>query len=256
MTARHSAVSSGTSARAFALGSVVALTALSVPGVAFAAQGDNNGNKNSRQTICHSTNSNTNPYVVITPNKNGDLDGHTHHTGPIWSPDLKAQHISWGDIIPPFDYNNHGTPAHYDGMNWTAEGQAWFANGCAAPSGGGGGTTGGTTGDTTGGTTGDTTGGTTGSTTGGTTGGGSTGGGSTGGGGGGGTSGGGSFTGGGGGTFTGGGGGTTVTPPAVTPSTLPFTGVELGDQVAYGGALVLAGIGTVLLTSRRRPSTR
>ena len=237
MTARHSAVSSGTSARAFALGSVVALTALSVPGVAFAAQGDNNGNKNTRQTICHSTNSNTNPYVVITPNKNGDLDGHTHHTGPIWAPDLKAQHISWGDIIPPFDYNDHGKPAHYAGMNWTDEGQAWFANGCAAPGGGGGG---GTTGGTTGG-----------GTTGGGGGGGTSGGGATGGGGGGD----GTFTGGGGGTFTGGGGSTTVTPPA-TPSTLPFTGVELGDQVAYGGALVLAGIGIVLLTTRRRPSTR
>jgi hypothetical protein len=246
MTARHIAVSSGTTARAFALGSAVALAALSVPGIALATPGDNNGNKNDKQTICHATNSNTNPYVVITPNKDGDVDGHAKHTGPIWAADLKAQHISWGDIIPPFDYNDHGTDAHYPGQNWTAEGQAWFNNGCAAPTGGGGGTTTGAT--TTGGTT---TGGT---TTGGTTTGGSTTGGSTTGGGGGG---GGTFTGGRGGTFTGGGGtlsggggGTTV-----TPSALPRTGIELTDQAAYGGALLLAGIGTVLLVPRRRPST-
>lgn len=247
MTARHIAVSSGTSARAFALGSAVALAALSMPGVAFAAKGDNNGNKNDKQTICHATNSDTNPYVVITPNKNGDLDGHAKHTGPIWSAGLKAQHISWGDIIPPFDYNDHGTPSHFAGQNWTADGQAWFANGCAAPTGGGGGTTGGTTGTTSGGTTGTTSGGTTGTTSGGTSGGTGTGGG---GGGGGAT-----FTGGGGGTFTGGGGGTTVTP-AVTPSTLPRTGVELTDQAAYGGALVLAGVGALLLVPRRRVTAR
>ena len=237
MTARHIAVRSGTSARAFALGSAVALAALSVPGIALAAPGDNNGNKNDKQTICHATNSNTNPYVVITPNKNGDVDGHAKHTGPIWSAGLKAQHVSWGDIIPPFDYNDHGTAAHYPGQNWTADGQAWFANGCAAPTGGGGGTT---TGGSTGGSTGTTTGGSTGGSSGGSTGGGGGGGG-------------GSFTGGGGGTFTGGGGGTTVTPSS--PSTLPRTGIELSDQAAYGGALLLAGIGTVLLVPRRRPST-
>ena len=119
-----------------AVGAIVGL-----PAVAYAS----NGNANGTQTICHATNSNTNPYVLITPNKNGDVDGHAKHTGPVWNSSLKAQHISWGDIIPPFDYNNHGTPAHFPGLNWTAAGQAIFDNGCKIPSteggGGGGGTT-------------------------------------------------------------------------------------------------------------------
>jgi hypothetical protein len=234
MTARHLVATSRRPRQAFALGSAVALAVLSVPGVSLAASDASRGNKNDKQTICHATASNTNPYVVETPNKNGDLDGHAKHLGPIWSPDLKATHTWWGDIIPPFDYNNHGAPAHYDGLNWTAEGQAWFANGCNAPTGGGGGggtTTGVTTGETTGATTGTTTGVTTGaeSTTGAVT---------TGGGGG------GDFTGGGGGgSFTGGGGG------AVT---LPRTGASISDEVAYGSALVLAGAGLLLLAPRRR----
>jgi hypothetical protein len=242
MTARHLAVSSGHTARSFALGSAVALTVLSVPGVGYAMQGDNNGNKNDKQTICHATNSNTNPYVVITPNKNGDVDGHAKHTGPIWTADLKAQHISWGDIIPPFDYNDHGTAAHYDGQNWTDVGQAWFANGCAAPTGGGGGGT--TTGATTGASTGASTGAGTGASTGASTGAGT---GASSGGGGGGT-----FTGGGGGTFTGGGGGGTTATPTTA---LPRTGFELTDQAAYGAALVLAGLGALLLAPRRRAVT-
>jgi LPXTG-motif cell wall-anchored protein len=238
---------------------------MSVPGVSAAAS---KGNSNGKQTICHATNSNTNPYVVITPNKNGDLDGHAkQHTGPIWNPTLKDQHISWGDIIPPFDYNDHGTPAHFNGLNWTATGQAWFANGCKAPSGGGGG---GSTGETTGAsTTGETTTGqtttgetTTGQTTGTTTAGETTGttagtttAGTTGAGGGATTG----FTGGGSGSFTSSGGGT-FPPPTFTgggggPTTLPRTGVSFNDQLGYGGALVLAGAGILLLLPRRRSAT-
>ena len=56
-------------------------------------------------TICHRTNANSNPYVEITPDVAGVLDGHADHTGPLWDPTLKAQHIKWGDIIPPFDMN-------------------------------------------------------------------------------------------------------------------------------------------------------
>jgi LPXTG-motif cell wall-anchored protein len=253
MAARHLVQSSRKPAQAFALGSAVALAVMSVPGVGLAAS---KGNSNGKQTICHATNSNTNPYVVITPNKNGDVDGHAKHTGPIWTPALKDQHISWGDIIPPFDYNDHGTAAHFNGLNWTATGQAWFANGCKAPTGGGGGgttgeTTGATTGETTGTTTGETTGTTTGETTGTTTGTTTT---STGGNGGATTG----FTGSGSGAFTTSGG--TTLPPGSTgftgggggPTTLPRTGVSFNDQLGYGGALVLAGAGVLLLAPRRR----
>jgi hypothetical protein len=77
-------------------------------------------------TICHATSSDTNPYIVENPDKSGDVSGHADHIGPIWTADLKDQHISWGDIIPPFDFPG----GHYDGLNWTAYGQATWANGC------------------------------------------------------------------------------------------------------------------------------
>lgn len=114
--------------RLVAIASVTTLFAVPVaPAIA------GNGNRNSKQTICHATDSDKNPYVVITPNKNGDLDGHAGHTGPVWNPSLKARHIKWGDIIPPFDYNNHGSPARFPGQNWDANGKAWFNNNCQVP---------------------------------------------------------------------------------------------------------------------------
>jgi uncharacterized repeat protein (TIGR01451 family) len=104
---------------------------VAVPGVTAAyAQG---GDSNDKQTICHATSSDTNPYVVNTPNKNGDVDGHADHTGPVWNPTLKAEHDWWGDIIPAFDYNEDGQTAHFAGLNWDANGQAWFANDCRVP---------------------------------------------------------------------------------------------------------------------------
>lgn len=78
-------------------------------------------------TICHRTNSNVNPYNEIGPATAGVANGHdTQHEGPIWNPTLKGQGIEWGDIIPPYHYNN----VDYPGQNWTAEGQAILANGC------------------------------------------------------------------------------------------------------------------------------
>lgn len=82
-------------------------------------------------TICHRTNSDQNPYVVISPDEaavdgaapaNGDH--YLEHQGPVWNSTLKDQKIEWGDIIPP-------VPGHHDGLNWTVEGQAIYNNGCA-----------------------------------------------------------------------------------------------------------------------------
>ncbi len=85
-------------------------------------------------TLCHGTNSATNPYVKITvsvdaagtfkDNGNGD---HAQHTGPVATSEavangLKDDKIQWGDIIPAGDYNT--------AVNWTAEGQAIFNNDC------------------------------------------------------------------------------------------------------------------------------
>jgi uncharacterized repeat protein (TIGR01451 family) len=79
-------------------------------------------------TICHATASHSNPYVVNQPDRSGDLDGHDNHNGPVWFEGITED---WGDIIPPFDY---GDGLHYDGKNWTAEGQAILDNGCVMPS--------------------------------------------------------------------------------------------------------------------------
>jgi hypothetical protein len=75
--------------------------------------------------ICHSTGSDSNPYVVNQPDKTADAGGHAGHTGPIWSPGAET----WGDIIPPFDFDG----GHFDGLNWTAEGQAIYQNKCNIP---------------------------------------------------------------------------------------------------------------------------
>jgi hypothetical protein len=80
-------------------------------------------------TICHRTNANSNPYVQVTPDVAGVLDGHAGHTGSVWDPTLKAQHVKWGDIIPPFDYDGGSFP----GQNWTPEGKAIYKNDCVPP---------------------------------------------------------------------------------------------------------------------------
>lgn len=100
-------------------------------GVAQASQG---GDDN-KVTVCHRTNSETNPYVVITIDKAAVFKrGHdTHDEGPVWEPGFKAAGKRWGDIIPPFDY--YASPkdtekTRYDGLNWDAAGQAIWNNSC------------------------------------------------------------------------------------------------------------------------------
>jgi hypothetical protein len=118
--------------------SVIAGVSLTILGVAptaaiaSAANDNNNGNSNAQNkvTICHATGSQTNPYVKISPDANGVISGHVNHQ------DTR-------DIIPPFDYNDHGTTKSFPGQNWDANGQAIFNNGCvvATTGGQGGGTT-------------------------------------------------------------------------------------------------------------------
>jgi hypothetical protein len=90
-------------------------------------------------TICHRTNSVTNPYVIITVdeasvdgnngNDHGKGDHLFEHTGPVWYPGAKADGVFWGDIIPPF-YSDGVTLTGYPSLNWNASGQALFENGC------------------------------------------------------------------------------------------------------------------------------
>lgn len=78
--------------------------------------------------ICHRTASNQNPYVVNSPNKSADVGGHDGHDGPIWFSGIA---VPWGDIIPPFYYNNGQD--YYPGKNWTAVGEAIYKNECVIP---------------------------------------------------------------------------------------------------------------------------
>lgn len=87
-------------------------------------------------TICHRTNSVTNPYNIIEvayDGANGQMDNdHTSHTGDLASSEavaqaLKDQHLDWGDIIPSYYYGDGG---YFPGLNWSTDGQAIWNNNC------------------------------------------------------------------------------------------------------------------------------
>jgi hypothetical protein len=80
-------------------------------------------------TLCHRTDSRSNPYVTESVDVASELfQGHDGHDGPVFSPDL-PQHEKWGDIIPAFDF---GPGEQYAGKNLPA-GQAILDNGCVLP---------------------------------------------------------------------------------------------------------------------------
>mgnify|MGYP003439728108 FL=1 len=110
------------------------------------AYATNNGNENSNQpdnskvTICHRTNSVTNPYSK-TPvdtsaidgnlgNDNGQGDHYAEHLGAAFDENTTypTPHNGdqWGDIIPPL-------PGVHTGLNWTTAGQAIYNNNCNVP---------------------------------------------------------------------------------------------------------------------------
>ena len=93
-------------------------------------------------TICHRTNSTTNPYTIKTVdvasvdgslNANDSKD-HSHHNGPLFDPTNPPppphNGDQWGDIIPPF-YED-GTPGYWTSKNWPA-GKTWLENDCNDP---------------------------------------------------------------------------------------------------------------------------
>jgi len=99
---------------------------------AFAGGGHDN-EEQEKVTICHRTNADENPYVVLTVDSNavdgiagnsGQTPDHFgEHVGPVWEPGLKDAKIEWGDIIPPLE-------GVHDGLNWTEAGQAIYNNDC------------------------------------------------------------------------------------------------------------------------------
>lgn len=94
--------------------------------------GATQGSPEHQVTLCHATDSYTNPYVSETVDvASTQFEGHDGHNGPVFYADI-PKHEQWGDIIPPFDY---GAAGSYPGKNWTADGQAIWNAGCtvAAP---------------------------------------------------------------------------------------------------------------------------
>jgi hypothetical protein len=91
-------------------------------------------------TLCHRTNSTSNPYRIITVSfsgSNGELQGpdHTGHTGPAfdYSADPAVAYPpphngdQWGDIIPPYSWDGGSYPGS---DNWTEGGEAIHDEGC------------------------------------------------------------------------------------------------------------------------------
>src|SRR6478609_3260343 len=98
----------------YALGTAVFSAAL-VMGLALPRAVSATQVEDQKVTICHRTNSVTNPYVEITVDGQGNND-HSQHTGPLVTSTsdaqtLKDNHVKWGDIIPPVE-------GVTDGLNW------------------------------------------------------------------------------------------------------------------------------------------
>lgn len=88
------------------------------------------GGPEDKVTLCHATDSNTNPYVKITVDSAGAYNGHySQHQGPIFP----GSGGKWGDIIPTFSFNGQSYS-----LNWTATGQAIYNAGCQVGGQGGG----------------------------------------------------------------------------------------------------------------------
>merc|ERR1719498_2131883 len=93
-------------------------------------------------TLCHATDSRTNPYVTIEVSVNAvdaqnfdlDLNGHGEHTGLPFNPDYHTKHNKekWGDIIPAIVHPVSGEVL-FAGLNNDDAGQAYLDSGCAAP---------------------------------------------------------------------------------------------------------------------------
>lgn len=124
-------------ARRRALGLAVVGATAGVLGVSATGLAGTNESSEKKVTICHRTDSMTNPYVMETVNKNaiinqvsGETEGHGNHVAVAPDPPKKGK---WSDVIPPFSLEGKG-PA--EGKTWQfaglemPKGQALIDNGC------------------------------------------------------------------------------------------------------------------------------
>ena len=100
---------------------------LAVLGVSVA--GATQPNPEHKITLCHRTDSYTNPYVTESVDVASALfEGHDGHNGPVFYAAI-PKGTKWGDIIPAFDF---GPGEQYAGKN-VPEGQAILDNDCVLP---------------------------------------------------------------------------------------------------------------------------
>jgi hypothetical protein len=130
-TRRAPRSATGDRSRGFGFGAIGLGMLFVLFGLAPSAANATQPNPEHKVTLCHATNSYSNPYVEITVDVASVLhNGHDGHDGPVFYAAI-PKHTKWGDIIPPFDF---GPGEVYGGKNWTPDGIAILNNGCNAPS--------------------------------------------------------------------------------------------------------------------------
>lgn len=106
--------------------------AMLLAGLGVSSAGATQPNPEHQITLCHRSDSYTNPYQEITVDVASVLnaEGHDDHDGRIFFPDI-PKHEKWGDIIPPFDV---GPGLQFAGQNFGTDGQAIWGAGCTVAS--------------------------------------------------------------------------------------------------------------------------
>lgn len=137
--------------KAVRIGAITVFLSIVGTSVAFAGEHDPNPNANNnatqKVTICHRTNSITNPYEMKTvdaasvdgddANDNGNGGGNgdhlLNHTGPVFNPLVHTHNgDDWGDIIPDIDTEGHYYASLRTSLNWPS-GKAIWDNKCSVP---------------------------------------------------------------------------------------------------------------------------
>ena len=82
--------------------------------------------------ICHSTESEGNPFVFISPSVRSIIDPNGDPGDPFSDGHAHSVHHDFSDIIPAFDYfDADGRPGHFDGLNLDL--LPWLDNECMEP---------------------------------------------------------------------------------------------------------------------------